>query len=155
MYISTRNRVSLNLNLYRVSELNALGFPALGVCTSLFPLPGLFYFSCEHLLLVYPFLLPTFCRTTSFFSTRNPIALYPLGYSPGLFPARLRRSSRMGNRKCKTPCVALSSIDIVYAIQHMYFARERAITEPLKKYNSLPASRSTFQIHICILFWIA
>lgn len=63
---------------------------------------------------------------TSFFSTRNPIALYPLGYSPGLFPARLRRSSRMGNRKCKAPCVALSSSNIVYAIQHMYFARERA-----------------------------
>jgi len=97
------DRVSLNLNIYR-SELNALGFPVLGVCTSLFPLHGPFYFSYEHLRLFVSsfhthFLLPAI----SFFSTRNPIALYPLGYSRTISCETVRRSSRMGNRKCKAP----------------------------------------------------
>lgn len=66
-----------------VSELNALGFPVLGMCTSFFPLHGPFYFSCEHLRLLVSsshthFLLPAI---SFFFSTRNSIALYPLGYS--------------------------------------------------------------------------
>lgn len=117
-----------------MSELNALGFPALGVCTSLFPLPGLFYFSCEHLLLIYPFLLPTFCRGQPRFfhaKSNNPIS------SRTLFQDYFLRSctSRAGWETANVK--PLSSNGIVYAIQHMYFARERTITEPLKKDSSL------------------
>ena len=70
------DRVSLNLNIYRVSELNALGFPVLGVYTSLFSLHDPFYFSCKHLRVLspYPLLILTFCyrRSRFFFVHAKP-----------------------------------------------------------------------------------
>lgn len=77
--------VSLSLNIYRVSGLNALGFPVPIVRTLIFPflfvLFLFFLFSFLYFHGTSTYALSTFpFFSTSLFSTRNLIALHPLGH---------------------------------------------------------------------------
>lgn len=74
--------VSLCLNIYRVSGLNALGFPVSIVRTLIFRFFSTFSI-CTYALLISchcPVFVHLSLYVATFFSTRNLIALHPLGH---------------------------------------------------------------------------
>lgn len=91
------------------------------------PFSVFFIFRAGTYVFLYPLPFPTFYyRRPAFFSMRNPIALYPLGYSRTISCEAARRPSRMRNRKCKAPCIGLSMTPYMQFNIYIFRAGKRA-----------------------------